>query len=260
MELDALWVASTLLRDFITDIADYWGVTKLIICTDSEVNLARLRRSPTIIKTPDELVKQRRLVKIRNNVHELQQKTHVRVFFSHIDGELNPADPPSRGKLGNDDGLSQRLTYISQLVALLEDPGIYILENLPAFYVIPGDYEPIPIPSRITTQPTKITINNTITDDDRGDEITGYDTEDIATLLYHQRRFAQAFQEWQKSSLKMGRSHGPLNENLKMLRSTKPRLDWKTIVSEAVSLANGRPRWGTISSWDLLHTYPQDQS
>ncbi|KAF4698310.1 hypothetical protein FOZ62_027824, partial [Perkinsus olseni] len=203
MELDALCVASTLLRDFITDIADYWGVTKLVICTDSEVNLARLRRSPTIIKTPDELVKQRRLVKIRNNVHELQKKTQVRVFFTHIDGELNPADPPSRGKLGNNDGLSQRLTYISQLVALLEDPGIYSLENLPAFYVVPGDNEPIPIPSKITTKPTKIAINNTIIDDDGGDEITGYDTDDIATLLYHQRRLAQTFQEWQESSLNL---------------------------------------------------------
>ncbi|KAF4734315.1 hypothetical protein FOZ63_011321, partial [Perkinsus olseni] len=131
--------------DFMTDIAEYWGVTKLIICTDSEI-------------------------------HPL---------------------------VANSDGLSQRLTYISQLVALLEDPGIYSLENLPAFYVVPGDNEPIPIPSKITTKPTKIAINNTIIDDDGGDEITGYDTDNIAALLYRQRRLALAFQEWQESSLNL---------------------------------------------------------
>lgn len=55
-------------------------------------------------------------------------------------------------------------------------------------------------------------------------------------------------------------SHGPLNHKLRILRATHTRVDWRTLVAEAVSLSNSRLRWGSISSWDLLHTYDHDQT
>ncbi|KAF4650923.1 hypothetical protein FOL47_000773, partial [Perkinsus chesapeaki] len=59
---------------------------------------------------------------------------------------------------------------------------------------------------------------------------------------------------------KWERSHGPLNQKIRVLRATQNKLDWRTLVAEAVSLSNSRLRWGSLSSWDLLHTYGYDQS
>ncbi|KAF4663799.1 hypothetical protein FOL47_005556 [Perkinsus chesapeaki] len=505
MELDALCTSSTLLKNFIVDVTDYWGINKLIICTDSEVNLARLRRTSTTIKTPDELVRQRRVIKIRNTVHELQQKTSVRVLFTHIEGALNPADLPSRGKISEDIHRSAREAYVSYLVGLLRSPDTSSIENLPSFYTLPQDYTPIPIPSKLTPAhpeavlAIKASQMNSENDAAAGDDgYQVYQNEDIASQLHQQRRLSRAFREWQKYCMSLGdphhqqdpilsplvmvvgkaqhrygqarllrapftsiddnglivrhcrqdtnglvhpqyvvppkdrplqrlivktvhghfhhgvnatynelvkmfhwpgirpmvakvvtacgvcikirprrlaiqgstpkkidrvpwstigvdhcgaydnngdkqkylvvctdlltgyidaepttsttamqlitavkrifsrsgiprrictdrgqaylsgvfrlftstlniqhhlvppgsphyggkweRSHGPLNENLKMLRTTQSRLDWRTLVAEAVSLSNRRPRWSTISSWDLMHTYPQDQT
>ncbi|KAF4670395.1 hypothetical protein FOL47_002072 [Perkinsus chesapeaki] len=500
MELDALCTASGLLKDFMVDIADYWGATRLIICTDSEVNLARLRKSPTAIKTPAELVKQRRLIKVRNNIHELQQKTGIQVVVTHIEGTLNPADPPSRGRLSDDSTVDFKLSYISQLRSLLDTVSIFDLGSLTSFYHVPHDYEPLPIPCKIDPKGDRVinSVDNLNINQHDGTERSSYEPDDIARILHQQQRRAQVFREWQRNTLDLGtpdheqdpilspliavvgeaqrrygldrllqapftaidendyvvrkcrqdtngmvhsqyvvpprehalqrliiksihgkshhgvnatynelvknyhwpsmrrmvarmvtacgqciktrprqlaaqgslskkidrvpwssvgidhcgaydnngdkqkylvvctdlltgfidaepttstngvqlvtavkrifarrgtprricsdrgkaylsgvfrlftssiniqhhlippgspryggkweRSHGPLNENLKFLRSTKPRVDWRTVVAEAVSLSNARPRWSTISSWDLLHTYPQDQS
>ncbi|EER18553.1 retrovirus polyprotein, putative [Perkinsus marinus ATCC 50983] len=59
---------------------------------------------------------------------------------------------------------------------------------------------------------------------------------------------------------KWERSHGPLNQKIRVLLATQVKRDWRTLVSEAVSLSNARLRWDSISSWDLLHSYDFDQT
>ncbi|KAF4720322.1 hypothetical protein FOZ63_033579 [Perkinsus olseni] len=504
MELDILCTASAILATFLSDVVDYWGIELLIICTDSEINLARLRRTPTAILTSDELVTQRRVVKTRNNLYEIRRKTGIRCSVCHIEGERNPADAPTRGKLRSEELEEDKGSYVRALQAQLIQAESCNIENLPNIYELPEDYQPIPIPASLTNNKPKKRAKFTEKDEEKSLDVSAIaisapeNSDDIVAIYHKSNLICRFFREWQHAVLDLGdeeheqdvaispliytirdvqrlysvdnllkapftsldgndlvvrncrqdvngrvytqlvippgyttlqnillrkvhgrshhginatynemvkryhwpgmrrmvarmvlacgtcirnrhrrtvtqgsvpkkfdrtpwsnvgldhcgaydnngdkqkyllvctclltgyldaepvsstnglqlvtatrrlfarngtprrvcsdrgqaymssifrlymtsinvqhhcipsmspkyggkyeRSHGPLNDNLKLLKTTRPRTDWKTLVAEAVSAANGRPRWTTITAWDLMHSYPQDQS
>ncbi|KAF4678564.1 hypothetical protein FOZ60_016418 [Perkinsus olseni] len=97
-ELDTLASSLEWASAMLQESNDHSPVHHLLVFTDSSISISRLRQvTPTTAHSVEDLVTIRRVLKVKNAIHQLQTRCEgLHVVVSHLSGKSNLADAPSR--------------------------------------------------------------------------------------------------------------------------------------------------------------------